>query len=103
VNLTFFAPLLSWQRPPFWICFNSPKAATDYGGYSYNVSWSFMKRIKKKSTFFVSMATAAKFVQPIPICLAYLVPLDVDVVPIKFHKFLFASNLLWSLLCFSIF
>jgi hypothetical protein len=33
--------------------------------------------------FFVSMATAAKFVQPIPIFLAYLVPLDVDVVPIK--------------------
>ena len=29
--------------------------------------------------FFVSMATAAKFVQPIPICLVYLVPLDVDV------------------------
>ena len=25
------------------------------------------------------MATAAKFVLPIPICLAYLVPLDVDV------------------------
>jgi hypothetical protein len=34
------------------------------------------------------MATAAKFVQPIQICLAYLVPLDVDVVPIKFHQFL---------------
>jgi hypothetical protein len=31
------------------------------------------------------MATAAKFVQPIPIVLAYLVPLDVDVVPIKFQ------------------
>jgi hypothetical protein len=29
--------------------------------------------------FFVSMATAAKFVLPIPIALAYLVPLDVDV------------------------
>ena len=29
--------------------------------------------------FFISMATAAKFVLPIPICLAYLVPLDVDV------------------------
>jgi hypothetical protein len=29
--------------------------------------------------FFVSMATTAKFVQPIPIFLAYLVPLDVDV------------------------
>jgi hypothetical protein len=37
------------------------------------------------------MATAAKFVQPIPICLAYLVPLDVDVVPIKFHQFLFGE------------
>ena len=27
----------------------------------------------------ISMATAAKFALPIPICLAYLVPLDVDV------------------------
>jgi hypothetical protein len=33
---------------------------------------------------FVSMATAAKFVQPIPICFAYFVSLDVYVVPIKF-------------------
>jgi hypothetical protein len=41
-----------------------------------------------KSPFFVSMATVAKFVQPIPICLAYLVPLAVDAVPIKFHQFL---------------
>jgi hypothetical protein len=41
--------------------------------------------------FFVSMATAAKFVQPIPIFLAYLVPLDVDVVPNKFNKFLFCE------------
>jgi hypothetical protein len=40
--------------------------------------------------FFVSMATAAKFVQPIPIFF-YLVPLDVDVVPIKFHQFLFGE------------
>jgi hypothetical protein len=37
------------------------------------------------------MATAAKFVQPIPIFLAYLVPLDVDVVSIKFHQFLFGE------------
>jgi hypothetical protein len=40
--------------------------------------------IKKKMDsfnppFFVSMATAAKFIQPIPIDLAYLVPLDVGV------------------------
>ena len=40
--------------------------------------------------FFVSMATVAKFVQPIQIFLAYLVPLDVDV-PIKFHQFLFGE------------
>ena len=36
--------------------------------------------------FFVSMVAVAKFVQPIPIFLAYLVPLDVDVVPNKFHQ-----------------
>jgi hypothetical protein len=41
--------------------------------------------------FFVSMATAAKFVQPIPICFTYLVPLDMDVVPTKFHQFLFGE------------
>jgi hypothetical protein len=40
-----------------------------------------------KSPFFVSMATTAKFVQPIPIFLAYLVPLDVDVVPLRFHYY----------------
>jgi hypothetical protein len=37
------------------------------------------------------MATAAKFVQPIPIILAYLVPLDADVVSIKFHQFMFGE------------
>jgi hypothetical protein len=37
------------------------------------------------------MATAAKFVQTIPIILAYLVPLVVDVVNIKFHQFLFGE------------
>jgi hypothetical protein len=41
--------------------------------------------------FFVSMATTAEFVQPIPIFVANLVPLDVDVVPIKFHQFLFGE------------
>ena len=52
-----------------------------------------MKGIKKKLNppFFVSMATAAKFVQPIPICWTYLVPLYVYVVPIKFHQFLFGE------------
>jgi hypothetical protein len=45
----------------------------------------------KTPLFFISMATAAKFVQPIAIFLAYLVPLDLDVVPIKFHQFLFGE------------
>jgi hypothetical protein len=45
----------------------------------------------KSPPFFVSMAPVAKFVQPIPLFLAYLVPLDVDVVPIKFHQFLFGE------------
>jgi hypothetical protein len=51
-----------------------------------------MKGIKTffKSPFF-SMTAAAKFVQPIPTFLAYLVPLDVDVVPIKSHQFLFGG------------
>ena len=34
---------------------------------------------KKNPPFLISMATVAKFVLPIPIFLAYLVPLDVDV------------------------
>ena len=40
-----------------------------------------MKEIKKNfksPLFFISMATAAKFVLVIPIFLAYLIPLDVD-------------------------
>jgi hypothetical protein len=41
--------------------------------------------------FLVSMATVAKFVQPYPNFLAYLVLLDVDVVPIRFHQFLFGE------------
>ena len=35
--------------------------------------------VLKNPPFFISMATAAKFVLPIPIFLTYLVPLDVDV------------------------
>jgi hypothetical protein len=41
----------------------------------------FNERNKNKFNppILISMATAAKFALPIPICLAYLVPLDVDV------------------------
>jgi hypothetical protein len=38
-----------------------------------------IKQIFKSPLFFISMATAAKFVLPIPIIYAYLILLDVDV------------------------
>jgi hypothetical protein len=62
-----------------------------------------MKEMQNKFDipFFVSMATAAKFVQPIAIVLLYFVPLDVDVnvVPNKFDQFLFIhpTPLFWYL------
>jgi hypothetical protein len=48
---------------------NTPKASTHYGEYSYDVSGSLMKeiKIKKNPPFFISMATAAKFVLPCPV------------------------------------
>ena len=73
LNLTFFAPWLPLQRSPFWF-FSTPQKLP-------HTMWiflqSFMKGIQNffEFPFFVSMATATKFVQPIPIFLAYLVPL----------------------------
>ena len=73
VNLTCFAPWLPWQRSPFWI-FSNPNSC-------HTLRWIFLQSLMKfderNPPFFVSMATAAKFAQPIPIFLAYLVPLDV--------------------------
>ena len=45
VNKTLFAPWLSWQRPPFWIC-STLKSSPHNSGYSYTVSWSLMKGIQ---------------------------------------------------------
>jgi hypothetical protein len=53
--------------------------------------WWKESQIFFNTPFFVSMATTAKFVQPIPIFWAYLVPLDVDVVLNKFDQFLFGE------------
>jgi hypothetical protein len=92
-RLTFFAPLLPWQRPPFWICSTPqklPLTMVDIPTKFHEVWWK-ESIFCFNPPFFVSMATAAKFVQPIPIFLAYLVPLDVDVIPIKFHQFLFGE------------
>ena len=93
MNLTFFVPWLPWQRPPFWI-FSTPEklphTTVDIPTKFHEVWWK-ESNFCLNPPFFVSMATAAKFVQPIPIFLAYLDPLDVDVVPMKFHKFVFGE------------
>jgi hypothetical protein len=95
VNLTIFAPWLPWQWPPFWIFSTSqklPHTTVDIPTKFHEVWWK-ESNFFLNPPFFVSMATAAKFVQPFPIFLAYLVLLDVDVnvVPIKFHQFLFGE------------
>ena len=57
---------------------NTPKASTHYGKYFYDEDW-WKKSIFLSPPFFISMATAAKFVLLIQIFLVYLVPLNVDV------------------------
>ena len=88
-----FVPWLPWKRLPFWNVFNPqklPHTMVDITTNFYEVWWKESIFFLNPS-FFVSMAIVAKFVQTIPIFLAYLVPLDVDVVPIKFHQFLFGE------------
>jgi hypothetical protein len=67
-----------------------PHTTVDIPTNFHEVWWKESKNVLIPS-FFVSMATAAKFVQPIPIFLAYLVPLEMNVVPIKVHRFLFGE------------
>ena len=62
-----------------------PHTTVDILTKFHEVWWKESKTIFNLP-FFVSMVAVAKFVQPIPIFLAYLVPLDVDVVPNKFHQ-----------------
>jgi hypothetical protein len=87
-EFNLFCTLVTMAMAAILNLFNHSKAATHYGGYSYKVSWK-KSEFFLNPPFFVSMATVAKFVQPIPFFLAYLVPLDVDVVPFIFHQFLF--------------
>ena len=62
-----------------------PHTTVDILRKFHEVWWKESKTIFNPP-FFVSMVAVAEFVQPIPIFLAYLVPLDVDVVPNKFHQ-----------------
>ena len=71
-EFNIFCTLVTMATAAILNFFNLSKAATHYGGYSYKISWGLMKGINffLNPPFFVSMATAAKFVQPIPIFLA---------------------------------
>ena len=69
VNLKFFAPWLPWQRLPFWIFSTTqklPHTMVDILTKFHEVWWKESKFFFNPP-FFVSMATAAKFFQPIPI------------------------------------
>ena len=93
-EFNIFCTLVTMAKAAILNFFNPPKSCQ-------TLRWIFLQSFMKFDErnpklfqippFFVSMATAAKFVQPIPIFLAYLVPLAVDVVPIKFHQFLFGE------------
>jgi hypothetical protein len=64
-----FVPWLPWQRPPFWIFFNTqklPHTTVDIPTKFHEVWWKESNFVLNNH-FFVSMATAAKFIEPIPI------------------------------------
>jgi hypothetical protein len=86
-------PWLPWQRLPFWILSTLQKLTHTTVGIPTNFHEVWWKECKNKcNPLFCFHGNCAKFVQPILIFfLAYLVPLDVDVVPIKFHQFLFGE------------
>ena len=91
VKLKNFATLVTMATAAILNLFNPSQKLPHT---TVDIPTKFDERNKKKifnSPFLVSMATAAKFVQPIPIFLADLIPLDVDVVSIKFHQFLFGE------------
>ena len=68
-RLKSFAPWLPWEQSPFWIISTPqklPHSTVDIPTKFHEVWWKGSK-IFLNPPFFVSMATAAKFVQPIPI------------------------------------
>ena len=93
-EFNIFCTLITMATAAILNLFNPPKAATHYGGDSYKVSWSLMIGIQNlfKSPLFCFHGNCGKVCPTDSVFyLAYLVPLDVDVVPIKFHQFLFGE------------
>ena len=89
LNLTFFAPWLPWQRLPFWM-FSTPKSC-------HTLRWIFLQSFMKfdeRNPKIVLMPLFCFYGNCGKMCptdsdffLAYLVPLDVDVVPNNFIIF----------------
>ena len=95
VNLTLLAPWLPWQRSPFWIFFNPqklPQTMVDIPTKFHEVWWKESKRFFK-SPLFCFHGNWGKVCLTHSDFLSYLIPLDVDVVPIKFHQFLFVPTM----------
>jgi hypothetical protein len=65
-EFNIFCTLVTMATAAILNLFNPSKAATYYGGYSYKVWWKESKFFLNPP-FFISMATAAKFVLPIAI------------------------------------
>jgi hypothetical protein len=57
------------------------------GNSSYYSSFFLLSKVYPTHFSEMPWSNFTKFVHPIPIFFAYLVPLDVDVVPIKLHQF----------------
>jgi hypothetical protein len=90
-EFNIFCTLVTMATAAILNFFNPSKAVTLRWIFLQSFMTSDESNFFLNPPFFVSMATAAKFVQPITIFLVYLVPLDMDVVPIKFHQFLFGE------------
>ena len=74
-----FCTLVTMATAAILNFFNPPKAATR--------RWIFLQifmKLDERNSFFF-------YIPPDFVSMAYLVPLDVDVVPIKFHQFLFGK------------
>jgi hypothetical protein len=80
------AAILNFFQPPKKLPHTTVEIPTNV-----HEAWLKESKFVLNHPFFVSMATTAKFVQPISIFFTYLVPLDVYVVPIKVHQFLFGE------------
>jgi hypothetical protein len=90
VNLTFVAPWLPWQRPPFEF-FQPLKSCHTLRRIFLQSIMKFDERNPKcflNPPFLFPWQLQQSLSNRSRLFLAYLVPLDVDVAPIKFHQFL---------------